>query len=333
LRKQEAGIREEVSLSWERTKLYVPPMSAQVRVFAPGSVGNVGPGFDILGLAVDGAGDIVQAERVPKPGIVVAEPGHPSLPRDPARHTSAIAAAHVLRSAGAGFGLVLAVEKGLPLAGGQGGSAASAVAGALAANLLLDTPLGMAQVLAAALEAEAVVSGRHADNVVAILLGGLVLVRTLEPLELIRLPIPAELRIVLAHPDQAMPTRAARSVLPEVIPRSDAVHQAAQVGALVAAAHSGDLELFGRAIEDRIAEPVRAPLLKGFHEAKRAALEAGALGCSISGSGPTAFALVREGAAGERVAEAMRTAYALAGVASTTRVTAPDLAGARAVEA
>lgn len=304
-------------------------MPAQVRVFAPGSVGNVGPGFDILGLAIGGLGDHVLAERVPQPGIVVAEPGHPSLPADPAKHTSAIAAAHILRSAKAGFGIVLRVEKGLPLAGGQGGSAASAVAGALAANLLLDTPLGTTELLEAALEAEAVVAGRHADNVVAILLGGLVLVRTLEPLEVVRLPVPPELQVVLAHPDQRMPTRTGRSVLPPMIPREDAIHQAAQVAALVAAAHSGDLALLGRSIEDRIAEPVRAPLLTGFSEAKRAALSAGALGCSISGSGPTAFALARDKISGERVAEAMQAAYGAAGVSCTTRVAVPDLEGAR----
>jgi homoserine kinase len=206
------------------------------------------------------------------------------------------------------------------------------VAGALAANLLLDSPLGTTEVLQAALEAEAVVAGRHADNVVAILLGGLVLVRTLEPLEVVRLPVPPELHVVLAHPDQRMPTRTGRSVLPGMISREDAVYQAAQVAALVAAVHSGDLALLGRSIEDRIAEPVRAPLLTGFREAKHAALEAGALGCSISGSGPTAFALTRDRVSGDRVAAAMQAAYKAAGVSCNTRVALPDLEGARAVD-
>ena len=314
-----------------RAKLYNPPMSAQVRVFAPGSVGNVGPGFDILGLAVGGAGDTVSARRVPESGVRIARPGHPSLSADPAQHASGIAALAVLRRSQARFGLVLEIEKGLPLCGGQGGSAASAVAGALAANLSLEQPLPEQALLEAALEAEAVVAGRHADNLVAILLGGLVLVRSLDPLEAIRLPVPAALRVVLAHPDRAMPTRAGRAVLPELIRREDAVFQAAQVGALVAAAHSGDLGLLGRAIQDRIAEPVRAPLLTGFPEAKRAALAAGALGCSISGSGPTAFALVGDEATGAGVAAAMRAAYETLGVSCTTRIAAPDLEGARRV--
>jgi homoserine kinase len=305
-------------------------MPAQVRVFAPGSIGNLGPGLDILGLAIDGAGDIVTAERS-GPGVVIEEPGHPALPRDPARHSSGIAALAVLRMAGADFGARLRVEKGLPLAGGQGGSAASAVAGAVAANMLLDAPLPAAALLEAALEAETVVAGPHADNIAPILLGGLVLIRATQPLEVVRLPVSAALSIVLAHPDHSLSTREGRALLPETVTREIALHQAAQVAAIVAAAASGDLGLLGRAIDDRIAEPARAPALPGFLAAKSAALEAGALGCSISGSGPTAFALVADEASGGRVALAMVQAYRGAGIPCTTRLVHPDLEGARAL--
>jgi homoserine kinase len=304
-------------------------MSRQVRVFAPGSIGNVGPGLDILGLAVAGLGDVVTAERTEGSGVIIDEPGHPALPTDPSHHTSGIAAAEVLLRSGAGFGLRLWIEKGLPLCGGQGGSAASAVAGAVAANLLLDHPLPSRTLLLAALEAEARVAGRHADNVAPILLGGLVLIQSLDPLEVIRLPVPAALRLVLAHPDRSMPTRQARAVLPAMIPLQVALHQAAQVAAIVAAAHSGDLAVLGRAIEDRIAEPVRAPLLEGFREAKEAALSAGALGCSISGSGPTVFAMVEDDRSAIRVAEAMSKSYARAGIPCSIRIAVPDLEGAR----
>jgi homoserine kinase len=304
-------------------------MSRQVRVFAPGSIGNVGPGLDILGLAVTGLGDVVTAERTGGSGVVIDEPGHPALSSDPTRHTSGIAATEVLLRAGARFALRLQVEKGLPLSGGQGGSAASAVAGAVAANLLLDHPLPTRTLLLAALEAETRVAGRHADNIAPILLGGLVLIQSLDPLEVIRLPVPAALRVVLAHPDRCMPTRTARAVLPATIPLQVALHQAAQVAAIVAAAHSGDLAVLGRALDDRIAEPARAPLLEGFREAKLAAVSAGALGCSISGSGPTVFALVKDDRSGIRVAEAMSQAYAGLGIACSTRIAAPDLEGAR----
>lgn len=304
-------------------------MPAQVHVFAPGSVGNVGPGLDVLGLAIGGAGDEVIAERSGPHGVVIVDPGHPSLSTDPAAHTSGIAAREVLREAGAAFGVRLRVRKGLPLAGGQGGSASSAVAGALAVNLLLDRPLPIEALLRAALQAESVVAGCHADNIAPILLGGLVLIRSMDPMDLVRLPVPDPLRVVLAHPDRAMGTREARSVLPASVTREVALHQAAQVGALVAAAHSGDLALLGRAIDDRIAEPARAPLLQGFREVKAAALGAGALGCSISGSGPTVFAFADSDAAAERIGHAMAAAYAALGIRSTTRVAFPDLLGAR----
>jgi homoserine kinase len=306
-------------------------MPAQVRVYAPGSIGNVGPGLDILGLAVAGAGDTVVAERTQQRGVVIAEAGHPSLPTDAARHSSAIAAAELLRRADAGFGIRIRLQKGLPLSGGQGGSAASAVAGALAANFLLDRPLDSTAVLLSALEAEATVAGRHADNVAPSLLGGLVLIRSLEPLDVVRVPVPPSLRVVLAHPDRSMSTRTARAALPLEVSLAVALHQAAQVAAMVSAAHSGDLSLLGRAVDDRIAEPARAPLLEGFEEAKRAAMGAGALGCSISGSGPSVFALVSGEPAGARVAEAMRQAYEERGIACRTRLAAADLEGGRAL--
>lgn len=306
-------------------------MPQKARVFAPGGIGNVGPGFDILGLAVAGAGDTVTATMSHVPGVAIDDPGHPSLPTDPDRHTSGIAAREVLRRGGAGFGVRLSIEKGLPLAGGQGGSAASAVAGAVAANRLLDKPLDSMQLLEASIAAEAMVSGYHADNVAPILLGGLVLIRSLEPLDVLRLPVPEGLIIVLAHPDHPFPTREGRAVLPETLLRDDAVFQCAQVAAMVAAACSGDIAAFGRAIQDRIAEPARAPKLTGFIAAKRAALGSGALGCSISGSGPTAFAVVPDHGTGEAVAMAMVHAYEQAGVPCTARVTTPDLIGARPV--
>lgn len=303
----------------------------RVTAFAPGSVGNIGPGLDVLGLAVAGAGDWVTAEPLGARGIELRDPGHPDLPTDPARHASALAARAVIDRAGLQEGLSLWVLKGLPLSGGQGGSAASAVAGAVAANACLGTPLGPADLLAACLEAEATVAGRHADNLAPSLLGGAVLVRSLDPLETVPLPVPAGLTVVLVHPDQRMRTADARAALPAHVSRAVAIHQAAQVGAMVSAFYSGDLQLLGRAIDDRLAEPARGPLLPGFAAAKAAAMAAGALGASISGSGPTAFALTRSTRMGERIADAMRQAYHAAGVASTARVAPVDLRGARVV--
>lgn len=308
---------------------------SSVAAFAPGGVGNIGPGLDILGLALDGPGDTVRAEWTATPGIQILDPGHRELPADAARHTAGLAARAVVnRSAHARArteGIGLTVMKGLPLSGGQGGSAASAVAAAVAVNALLGDPLDRTALLSAALEAEEGVSGRHADNVAPALLGGIVLIRSLEPLDLIELPVPEQLRVVVVRPHQQLRTAEARRVLPSQVDRETAVYQAAQVGAIVAALAAGDYALLGRAIDDRIAEPVRAPLLPGFLEAKRAALEAGALGSSISGSGPTAFALVEGQEAGERVATAMSAAYGICGHRSEVRVARIDREGARVV--
>jgi homoserine kinase len=311
-------------------------MKVSVTAYAPGGVGNVGPGLDILGLALAGAGDTVRAEWTDVPGIQILDPGHPELPRDPRRHASGLAAHGVLErirdGSGRRRGIGLTVRKGLPLSGGQGGSAASAVAGAVAVNALLGHPLDAASLVAPCLDAEEIVSGRHADNVVTSLLGGIILIRSLDPLDMVKLPVPEELWVVVVRPEQQVRTAEARAVLPAEIPRAVALHQAAQVGALVAALASADYGLLGRAIDDRIAEPARAGLLPGFREAKTAALKAGALGCSISGSGPSVFALVRGRDTGHTVGQAMESSYASSGLSSETRIVRVDTEGARILD-
>jgi homoserine kinase len=180
----------------------------------------------------------------------------------------------------------------------------------------------------ACLEAEEAVAGRHADNIAPSLLGGIVLIRSMDPLDLVQLPVPAELYVVLARPEQRMRTADARAVLPREIPRAVALHQAAQVGAMVAALALDDYALLARSVDDRIAEPARAGLLPGFAAAKAAALAAGALGSSISGSGPTAFALARGRASAERVAGAMAASYRAGGAECRVRVGPVDRDGA-----
>jgi homoserine kinase len=302
---------------------------------APGGIGNFGPGLDVLGAAVEGLCDRVWAVRDDEhSGVRIDRPGHPDLPRDATRHASGIAAMEVLRICGrSDMGLSLRVEKGLPLAGGQGGSAASAVAAAVAVDALLGKTLTIEELIAAALAAEFEVSGQHADNVIPALVGGIILIRSLDDMDFIRLPVPEQLRIVLVHPGYRVSTHDARRALPEWVERPTAVHQMAQVGAIVHALATGDLELLGRAMDDRLAEPTRVPLLPGFADAKRAAMEAGALGCSISGAGPSAFALVDDEQLGDEVAKAMIDAYAARNVKADARVTRIDERGARVLPA
>ncbi len=301
------------------------------RAFAPATVANVGPGLDILGLALAGGeGDEVTAFLEEGGGLVLRSSGHPGLSSDPQRNTAGIAAAAVRRKAGASStGIVLEVRKGLPLSGGQGGSAASAVAAAFAVNALLGSPLSRAELLGPCLEAEEVVSGRHADNVAPALFGGIVLIRSMDPPDVVTLRCPPGLLVVLAEPEQRVSTEMARSLLPAEVSLETAISQAANVGALVAALAAGDFELLRRSVEDRIAEPVRSALLPGFPDAKAAALGAGAFGCSISGSGPAAFAFADGAEMGERIAAAMRDAYVARAVRVRVRVAPLDPEGAR----
>jgi homoserine kinase len=307
-----------------------PP--SRVSVFAPGSVGNIGPGLDIMGLALDGAGDTVIAERAGEGTVTVLDSGHPDIPADARSNTAALAALAALRAAGRETaGLTLRITKGLPLAGGQGGSAASAVAGAVAANALYGLGLDERGLVEAALAAEACVAGWHLDNILPSLVGGIVLIRDARQYDYHRIPAPPALRIVVVHPDQRLRTLEGRAVLPAEVPRDVALYQAAQVATMVHALAAGDFALLGRAVDDRIAEPARAALLPGFAEAKGAALEAGAHGCSISGSGPTSFAFASSDGQARVVGEAMVGGYARAGVKALFRVARVSTEGTRLV--
>ncbi len=299
----------------------------------PGGIGNLGPGLDVMGCAIAGARDAVTAEWSNEPGVTVLDAGHPDLSTAPTRHTAAIAAAavfHWAKKLGAkpvADGIAITVKKGLPLSGGQGGSAASAIAGAAATNALFGGILDTNALLECGLVAEAKVAGRHLDNIAPALLGGITLIRCIDPIDVIRLPVPAGLRLVLAHPAQRLSTATARRALPHHVPLHTVTHQLAQVGAMVAACYLNDLALFGRAIDDRIAEPARASLIPGFVDAKRAAMEAGALGASISGAGPTAFAIAADLARAHQIATAMNDSYARQGIECTTTVTEIDMDG------
>ncbi len=324
---------------------------ASMTAAAPGGIGNFGPGLDVLGCAVTGARDEVTVRWASDEGVVILDAGHPRLPTDPMKNTAAIAASAVMHMAlakgcrVADRGIAISIRKGLPLSGGLGGSAASAVAGAFATDALIGASnlhsrsagrigvLSVNELLECALAGESAVAGRHLDNIAPSLLGGIILVRSLDPIDVVRIPVPKGLRIVLATPSHELTTTVARGVLPTVVPREIVIHQMAQVASIIAACHSGDLALLGRAIDDRIAEPARLPLLPGFQQAKSAALDAGALGASISGAGPTAFALCDSAAIATRVAQSMQSAYLRCGLESAVRECEVDVCGARVMRA
>ncbi len=302
-----------------------------VTAFAPATVANLGPGFDVLGLAVDGAGDTVTASLSNEPGIrivrITGDDG--ALSTDPDKNTAGIAARETLRAAGIDTGIDLTLHKGLPLCSGLGSSAASAAAAAFATNQVIGSPLRKPALLGPCIEAEAAVSGRHADNVAPALLGGLVLIRDIDPPDLVRLPLPEGLTMVVVTPDFHLPTRQARSVLPESVPLATLVHTTAQIASLVSACYSGDLSLLSRCLIDDVVTPARLPLIPGGKPALNAALAAGALGASISGAGPSLFALCRSPRSARAAATAMQTAFVDADLASQIRISPANCPGAR----
>lgn len=301
-----------------------------VTVFAPGTTANVGPGFDCLGMAFTGMGDRVTARRVPGGEVRVVSVSDPRIPTDAARNTAAIAARSVLRRAGVSdIGLELTIEKGLPLSGGMGGSAASAAAGAVAADAIAGSRLHKLQLIEAAMDAEAAVAGgRHADNVAPSILGGAVVVAGADPLTVASIRVHPDIELVLVTPAYGVETQKARALLPSHVPRADAVAQAAYLAALVLGLERGDHALIARSMVDRIAEPARSGLYPGYAEARAAGLAANATGVVVSGAGPTVIALVSAGSAAP-VAEAMQHAYRQAGFESRAHRATVDHAGAR----
>jgi homoserine kinase len=279
--------------------------------FAPATVGNVGVGFDILGHAFGVIGDRVCATRTVQPGVsirgVTGVAG--DLPLEPARNTGGQAVLSLVQAASPSFGIELTIEKGIPLGSGLGGSAASAVAAVVAANALLDSPLAAIQLLPHAIAGEAVASGaRHADNIAPALFGGLVLTVGIDNPRVKQIPVPPTVRCVLLHPRMFLSTRQARGILTRLVDLSDVVWQTANLAGFLAGCFTNDLALIRESFEDVMIEPQRAKLIPGFGHAKRAAVEAGALGCSISGAGPSVFAWCEEGSA-EAVREAMLGAF------------------------
>ncbi len=313
------------------------PVAGSARAFAPATVANVGPGFDIFGFAVDAPGDEVVARVGATRGVtIVAISGDDGrLPREAAANTAGAAAQALLAELEAPFGVEIELHKRMPLGSGLGSSAASAVAAVVAVNALCGSPLSRRELLPFALAGEQVScwpGAVHADNVAACLLGGITLIRGMHPLDVVRLPAPASLCCVLAHPAIEVLTAAARRVLPETVRLADAVTQWGNVAGVVAALFQSDLALLGRSLSDVIVEPARASLIPGFAAVKRAALAQGALGCGISGACPTIFALCEARAVAERVGAAMAAAFGEHGVASEVYVSGINEEGARVLE-
>jgi homoserine kinase len=271
--------------------------ATRVTAFAPGSVANVAIGFDILGFSVDAVGDRVTLVRRDEPGVTIrAITGVvEDLPLVAEKNTAGQAVLALMRARQIAYGFDMWIEKGIPLASGLGGSAASAVAAVVAANTIIDDPLTRIELLKAAMEGEAVASGsRHADNISPSLFGGLVLTVGIDEPRVKQIPVPEEIHAVIVHPHLQVSTKEARAILSRTVNMSDFVWQTANLAGFISGCYTNDLDLIKASMVDVVIEKQRQVLIPGFADVRAGALKEGALGCSISGAGPTLFALCLE---------------------------------------
>jgi homoserine kinase len=299
--------------------------------FAPASVGNVAIGFDILGFSIDAIGDRATVRRTADAGVLIsAISGQvPDLPREASRNTAGRALLAMQEALGLDFGFDLALEKGIPLSSGMGGSAASAVAAVVAANALLGEPRPLLELLQFAVQGEAVASGSvHVDNIAPSLYGGLVLTVGIDHPRVKQIPVPAAIRAVIVHPHMFLSTRHARAILKGSVQMADFVWQTANLAGFISGCYTDDIDMLRESFEDVVIEPQRAALIPGFAAVRAGALAAGAIGCSISGAGPTVFAWSLADHA-EAVCAAMVAAFAHHGLASDHWITQLAPLGAR----
>lgn len=302
--------------------------------FAPGSVGNVAIGFDILGFSVDAVGDRVTVSRTSRPGVTITSiTGVPeALPLEAEKNTAGRALIAMQDSLGLDFGFDVVIEKGIALGSGLGGSAASAVAAVVAANALLATPCPKLELLKFAMQGEAVASGSlHVDNIAPSLFGGLVLTVGIDHPRVKRIPVPSGVRAIIVHPHMFLSTKQARSILKGSVQMSDFVWQTANLAGFISGCYTNDLDMIRASFEDVVIQPQRQALIPGFDEVRKAAIEAGALGCSISGAGPTMFAW-SSGSQADAVCEAMVAQFTKQNIEVDRWTTDIDSAGARVVE-
>lgn len=283
-----------------------------IKVFSPASIGNIGPGFDVLGVAISGIGDTIYARKISK-GIMISEITGVAngLPFQANSNTAGIAANEVLKLLKTKGGIEMKIVKGVPPASGLGSSASSAAAGAFAANYLYGKKLTKEELILPATIAESKVSGGFfADNTAPALLGGATLTRNKQPLDVVKLGHIDDLVIVIARPEFKLLTKKARAVLPKKVEMNSFVSNMANSCLIASAFSKNNYGLLSRCINDAIVEPARAHLIPGFKEVKKAAIGAGADGCSISGAGPSVFAITNKSKKAKKIGVAMKKAFA-----------------------
>lgn len=289
--------------------------SKSITVFAPATIANLSCGFDVLGLALDGVGDIMTVELTAEPGVRISRITGIDLPLDAENNVAGVAAIAFLEASGYKGGATMEIDKRIKPGSGIGSSAASAAGAVWALNRLLGDPFSPGELVKFAMKGEELASGAsHADNVAPAIFGGITLVRAYDPLDIARVHCPEALHACVLHPQIELKTSDSRRVLKTSIPLQKGIRQWGNVGGLITGLFTEDFGLISRSLEDVIIEPVRSLLIPGFAEMREAALKAGALGFGISGSGPSVYALTKGGTAALEVSAALREIYGTVGI-------------------
>ncbi len=305
-----------------------------IKAFAPATVANVSCGFDVFGFAVEQPGDEVTLTLTKTPGVRMTkiEGDGGRLPLEAEKNTAGVAVISFLKSIDSDAGVEIFLKKNLPLGSGMGSSAASAAAALAGINHLLGEPLSRRELLPFAMESERIACGSaHADNVAPSLLGGFVLIRGYEPLDVVSIPTPDNLFCTLVHPHLELKTQDSRQVLRSTIPLKDAITQWGNIAGLIAGLMKPDFGLIGRSLKDVVAEPIRSLLIPGFDVIKEKAVESGALGCGISGSGPTIFALSTEKETALRTGKAIQQEFKKLKLESEVYISRINSTGAKVI--
>ncbi len=287
----------------------------ELKIFAPATIANVSCGFDVLGLALDNVGDEMIIRKVAKKGVTITKIIGQDLPLETHKNVAGVAALALLAETESEFGFEIEIDKRIKPGSGIGSSAASSVGAVWGINKLLGNPFSTNDLVRFAMEGERLATGvAHADNVAPALFGGFTLVRSYNPLDIISVNTPSELYATVIHPQIEVKTSDAREILKTTIPLKEAIKQWGNIGGLISGLYTEDYELIGRSLEDYIIEPIRSILIPAFDAVKQQSLNAGALGCGISGSGPSIFALSKGEETALKVAEAMKNVYQKVGI-------------------
>lgn len=282
----------------------------EIKIFCPATIANLSCGFDVLGLCLDNVGDEMIIRKSDQKGIRITKIVGADLPLETERNVAGVAALAMLEALNSDAGFEIEIYKNIKAGSGIGSSAASAAGAVYGINVLLGNPFAIKDLVQFAMQGEKLACGNaHADNVAPALLGGFTLVRSYSPLDIIKIESPSELYATVVHPQIELKTSDARSVLKQTVSLKSAIMQWGNVGGLIAGLYTKDYDLIGRSLHDEIVEPLRSVLIPGFDLIKQTALENGALGSGISGSGPSIFALSKGRDTADKIAKAMSAVY------------------------